>query len=105
MALGGCKLNNRYMRNIRREDIYQAIIVDLTILGIVSKEECEMLINGSIPENITLPNNTRGALQEDTKPPVDYGLGDEGSGNTENSDNPDNSGNTENSDNSGNIEN
>jgi hypothetical protein len=83
MALGGCKLNNRYMRNIRREDIYQAIIIDLTMLGIVSKEECEMLINGSIPENITLPNNTRGALKEDTKPPVDYGLGDEDSGNTD----------------------
>lgn len=59
---GICRLNNMNMRNIRRSDAYQCVVVDLAMLGVISKEECEMLIGGSVPRTITLPNGKQGHL-------------------------------------------
>lgn len=60
--LGACRLNNKSMRVIRREAAYQAIAIDLTMLGVISKEECEMLIGCGIPKGLVLPNGSVGNL-------------------------------------------
>ena len=46
------------MRNVRRTDTYQAIVIDLALLGVITKEECEMLLDGGIPSGITLPDGS-----------------------------------------------
>ena len=56
--LGTCRLNNKSMRNVRRTDAYQAIAIDLALLGVITKEECEMLLDGGIPSGITLPDGS-----------------------------------------------
>lgn len=60
--LGACRLNNKSMRVIRREAAYQAIAIDLAMLGVISKEECEMLIGCGIPKGLVLPNGSVGNL-------------------------------------------
>lgn len=59
---GTCRLNNKSMRNIRRNEVYQCIAIDLAMLGVISKEECEMLIGGGIPGNLVLPSGKAGEL-------------------------------------------
>ena len=56
--LGSCRLNNKSMRNVRRTDVYQAMAIDLALLGVITKEECEMLLDGGIPSGITLPDGS-----------------------------------------------
>ena len=56
--LGSCRLNNKSMRNVRRTDAYQAVAIDLALLGVITKEECEMLLDGGIPSGITLPDGS-----------------------------------------------
>ena len=65
--LGSCRLNNKSMRNVRRTDVYQAIVIDLALLSVITKEECEMLLDGGIPSGITCspflkPKSTRALL-------------------------------------------
>lgn len=60
--IGACRLNNKSMRNIRRNEIYQCLAIDLAMLGVISKEECEMLIGSGIPNNLLLPNGKPGEL-------------------------------------------
>ena len=73
---GGCRLNNKSMRNIRKDATYQGLLMDLTMLGIISQKDCEMLLGCGIPQNITLPNGKRGlvatldALKEPATAPV-----------------------------------
>lgn len=55
---GACKLNNKMMRNLRRSPEYQCLTVDLAMLGVLSREECEMLIGSGIPKGLFLPNGT-----------------------------------------------
>lgn len=57
---GGCRLNNKSMRNIRKDATYQGLLMDLTLLGIISQKDCEMLLGSGIPQSITLPNGKRG---------------------------------------------
>lgn len=52
---GSCKLNNKSMRNVRREQVYQCLVIDLHLLGKISKEECERLIGGGVPAGLFLP--------------------------------------------------
>ena len=56
------------MRNVRRTDVYQAIAIDLALLGVISKEECEMLLDGGIPSGISLPNGTSKLTSEKALP-------------------------------------
>lgn len=58
--IGACRLNNKSMRNIRRNEVYQCLAIDLAMLGVISKEECEMLIGSGIPKGLTLPNGKQG---------------------------------------------
>ena len=67
--LGSCRLNNKSMRNIRRTDAYQAIAIDLALLGVITKEECEMLLDGGIPSGITLPDGSSKLTSEKVLPP------------------------------------
>lgn len=54
--LGACRLNNKTMRNIRRDPVYQCLVLDLTMLGAMSKEDCEMLLGAGMPSGLVLPN-------------------------------------------------
>ena len=83
--LGSCRLNNKSMRNVRRTDTYQAIAIDLALLGVITKEECEMLLDGGIPSGITLPDGSSKLTSEkpyfiqtepDDTEPVDTEPGD-----------------------------
>ena len=67
--LGTCRLNNKSMRNVRRTDAYQAIAIDLALLGVITKEECEMLLDGGIPSGITLPDGSSRLESEKALPP------------------------------------
>ena len=67
--LGSCRLNNKSMRNVRRTDAYQAMAIDLALLGVISKEECEMLLDGGIPSGITLPDGSSKLTSEKDLPP------------------------------------
>ena len=67
--LGSCRLNNKSMRNVRRTDTYQAIAIDLALLGVITKEECEMLLDGGIPSGITLPDGSSKITSEKALPP------------------------------------
>ena len=68
---GACRLNNKNMRNLRREAVYQCLAVDLAMLGVISKEECEMLIGSGIPNGLVLPNGDAGNLvSEETEDDV-----------------------------------
>ena len=67
--LGSCRLNNKSMRNVRRTDTYQAIAIDLALLGVITKEECEMLLDGGIPSGITLPDGSSKLTSEKVLPP------------------------------------
>lgn len=66
---GACRLNNKLMRNIRKDTTYQAMAVDLAMLGVISKEECETLLGSGIPKGLTLPDGSQGNLiSEDDLP-------------------------------------
>lgn len=60
--LGVCRLNNKSMRGLRHEPVYQCMAIDLAMLGVISKEECEMLIGSGIPKGLVLPNGKAGNL-------------------------------------------
>lgn len=60
--LGACRLNNKSMRGFRHEPVYQCMAIDLAMLGVISKEECEMLIGSGIPNGLVLPNGKAGNL-------------------------------------------
>ena len=57
------------MRNVRRTDAYQAVAIDLALLGVITKEECEMLLDGGIPSGITLPDGSSRLESEKALPP------------------------------------
>ena len=56
--LGACKLNNKSMRALRRDPVYQCVVLDLTMLGAMSKEECEMLLGSGVPAGLVLPDGS-----------------------------------------------
>ncbi|MEE0930126.1 MAG: hypothetical protein UIM53_03930 [Acutalibacteraceae bacterium] len=71
--LGSCRLNNKSMRNVRRTDAYQAVAIDLALLGVITKEECEMLLDGGIPSGISLPDgSSRLASEKALSPKPDF---------------------------------
>lgn len=67
--LGTCRLNNKSMRSIRRDTTYQCLAIDLAMLGVISKEECEMLIGSGIPKGLVLPNGQQGNVIAEAKLP------------------------------------
>lgn len=75
--IGSCRLNNKSMRNVRRTDTYQAIAIDLALLGVITKEECEMLLDGGIPSGIVLPDGSSKLASEKALPPKPDFIGTE----------------------------
>ena len=52
------RLNNRMLRNIRKNDeVYQAIVTDLKLLGKISAEEAKKLLGCEVPAYVSLDNN------------------------------------------------
>ena len=66
---GSWILNKKSMRNVRRTDAYQAVAIDLALLGVITKEECEILLDGGIPSGITLPDGSSKLTSEKALPP------------------------------------
>lgn len=50
-----CTLNNRLLENKRKDQLYQSIIVDLCLVGVIEKEKAEALLGYSIPDYLTPP--------------------------------------------------
>ena len=48
------RLNNRMLRNMRRETEYQAVITDLTLLGIITKEQAHKVLGYDVPDYLSL---------------------------------------------------
>lgn len=52
------RLNNRMLRNIRKnEEVYQAIVTDLKLLGKISGEEAKKLLGCEVPDYVSLDDN------------------------------------------------
>lgn len=68
---GVCRLNNKSMRNTRRSEAYQTMVIDLAMLGVISKEKAEMLIGGGMPANLCLPDGTNKTVIKEPKEPED----------------------------------
>lgn len=51
-------LNNKSIRNERKGHAYQALVIDLALLGALAKSDAELLLGGSIPAGIRLPDGT-----------------------------------------------
>jgi hypothetical protein len=41
------------------------MVIDLAMLGVISKEKAEMLIGGGMPANLCLPDGTNKAVTEE----------------------------------------
>ena len=48
---------NITMENSRRDRVYQAVITDLTIAGIIPRDKAEMLLGYTIPDFLHTPDN------------------------------------------------
>lgn len=48
------RLNNRMLRNMRREPEYQAVITDLTLLGVIKKEQAHKVLGYDVPDYLSL---------------------------------------------------
>ena len=87
--LGACRLNNKSMRGLRHEPVYQCMAIDLAMLGVISKEECEMLIGSGIPKGLILPNGKAGNLVSEKDLP-EQSVETEETEDTENTENTEN---------------
>ena len=87
--LGACRLNNKSMRGLRHESVYQCMAIDLAMLGVISKEECEMLIGSGIPKGLILPNGKAGNLVSEKDLP-EQPVETEDTENTKNTENTEN---------------
>lgn len=94
--LGACRLNNKSMRGFRHESVYQCMAIDLAMLGVISKEECEMLIGSGIPKGLVLPNGKAGNLVSEKDLP-EQPVETEDTEDTEDTENTENTENTESS--------
>lgn len=50
-----CSLNNRRMRAMRKTEAYQAVMLDLYLIGALEKDVVEQLIGASIPSHLMQP--------------------------------------------------
>jgi hypothetical protein len=49
------RLNNLSMSYQRREPVYEAVLTDLALMGIITREQCEALTGTKIGETTRLP--------------------------------------------------
>lgn len=69
--MGACKLNNKSMRNLRKDTVYQCVIVDLYLMGVLEKDEAEELLGCGIPRGLSLPNGGRMVEEDEEEDTVD----------------------------------
>ena len=50
-------LNNMMMDNLRKNQVYQAIITDLAITGNIDRDDAEMLLGYEIPSYLKTPDS------------------------------------------------
>lgn len=67
VPLKNSRVTQMNMRFLRQSDVYEAVMVDLALLGGIPKETCEILTGRKFPEYITLPE---GALPEAPETPA-----------------------------------
>ena len=53
---GKCTINNMTLKNIRKDKTYQAVIIDLAIVGAMYKEDAECLLGYKIPDYLQAPD-------------------------------------------------
>lgn len=58
MRTNKCLLNNMSMDNLRKDKVYQAIVIDLVLTGNLSKEDARRMLGYDIPEYLHLPKET-----------------------------------------------
>ena len=63
------RLNNRMLRNMRRETEYQAVITDLTLLGIITKEQAHKVLGYDVPDYLSL-DAVSGVVSRSTTTPA-----------------------------------
>ncbi len=51
---GACKLNNKSMRNLRKDHVYQCLVIDLCSAGVLSEEKAEQLLGCGIPKGLVV---------------------------------------------------
>lgn len=54
-----CMLNNMRMDRIRKETMYQAVIIDLAVNGAIDKDKAEDILGYEIPASIRPLSNGR----------------------------------------------
>ncbi len=55
MPKAKCTLNNRILENKRKDQMYQAVLIDLALIRVIEKETAEMLLGYEIPDYLTPP--------------------------------------------------
>lgn len=64
-----CLLNNVRIRNCRKDGVYQSVIIDLALVGVIDRELAEEMLGYSIPSYLTAP--AKGVLKEDADTSTD----------------------------------
>lgn len=57
MRKQSCTLNNRLLENKRKDQLYQTVIIDLYLIGVLEKEKAEGILGYEIPDYISLPKS------------------------------------------------
>ena len=63
------RLNNRMLRNMRKEPEYQAVITDLTLLGVITKEQARKVLGYDVPDYLSL-DAASGVVSKSTTTPA-----------------------------------
>lgn len=61
------RLNNRKLRALRKDILYEAVMTDLYVIGALEKDVVEKLIGHEISEYITNPLEENSGGKEDTE--------------------------------------
>lgn len=68
MRIGKNTLNNMMLSNLRKNQVYQAIITDLAITGSIERDTAEKLLGYEIPGFLKTPDGKH--LEENKQQPV-----------------------------------
>ena len=70
MTARKCTLNNMSIQNYRRNPLYQAVITDLCLEGVIPKERAEGILGYEIPLSMKSPTGRTLAApaEQETKP-------------------------------------
>jgi hypothetical protein len=56
--MGRCTLNNKSMQSLRRDPVYQAVMLDLAYLGVIDAKALGALVPGGASRGIIVPGIT-----------------------------------------------